>query len=118
MNGIWFWIPITLIALLIGGAIGYIVKQILIEKELEKDKAKANLVLEDAQKRASELELRAKNQALEIRQTAEAEIAPRRGEINREEDRLQKRREELDMRADRLWKRGQGANKGHEPERR
>lgn len=111
MNGIWFWIPITLIALLIGGAIGYYLKRILIEKELEKDKAKANLILEESQKRANELELRAKNQALEIRQTAEAEIARRRGEINREEDRLQKRREEVDMRSDRLEKREQALNK-------
>lgn len=111
MNGIWFWIPITLIALLIGGAIGYYLKRILIEKELEKDKATANLILEESQKRANELELRAKNQALEIRQTAEAEIARRRGEINREEDRLQKRREEVDMRSDRLEKREQALNK-------
>jgi ribonuclease Y len=86
-------------------------KQSLVEKELERDKAKANLLLEEAQKRATELELRAKNQALEIRQAAEAEIVRRRNEVNREEDRLQKRREELDIRTDRLEKRDQMLNK-------
>ena len=111
MNGIWIWIPITLIALAAGVGIGYILKQSLVEKELERDKTRANLHLEEAQKRATELELRAKNQALEIRQTAEAEIVRRRNEVNREEDRLQKRREELDIRTDRLEKRDQMLNK-------
>ena len=111
MNGIWLWIPIALVALLIGTGIGYMLKQNLVEKELEKDKNKANLLLEEAQKRVSDLELRAKNQALEVRQAAEAETARRRNEISREEDRLQKRREELDIRTDRLEKREQAINK-------
>ena len=111
MNGIWIWILIALIALVAGVGIGYIVKQSLVEKELERDKSKANLLLEEAQKRANEMELRAKNQALEIRQAAEAEIVRRRNEVNREEDRLQKRREELDIRTDRLEKRDQMLNK-------
>ena len=111
MNGIWIWILIALIALVAGVGIGYIVKQSLVEKELERDKSKANLLLEEAQKRANETELRAKNQALEIRQAAEAEIVRRRNEVNREEDRLQKRREELDIRTDRLEKRDQMLNK-------
>ena len=111
MNGIWIWIPITLIVLAAGVGIGYILKQSLVEKELERDKTKTNSLLEEAQKRATELELRAKNQALEIRQAAEAEIVRRRTEVNREEDRLQKRREELDIRTDRLEKRDQMLNK-------
>jgi ribonuclease Y len=68
-------------------------------------------LIEQAQKRATELELKAKNQALEVRQTAEAEITRRRSEISKEEDRLQKRREELDLRTDRLEKREQALNK-------
>src|SRR5574341_646375 len=111
MNGIWIWILISLIAFVAGAGIGYILKQSSVEKELEKHKAKTNLLMEEAQKRASELELRAKNQALEIRQAAEAEIVRRRTEVNREEDRLQKRREELDIRTDRLEKRDQMLNK-------
>jgi ribonuclease Y len=111
MTGIWIAIPVALVALLVGAGIGYYVKQTQVERELQKDKAKANQLLEESQKRANELELKAKNQALEIRQTAEAEIVRRRSEINREEDRLQKRREELDLRTDRLEKREQAINK-------
>jgi len=111
MNEIWIAIPVALIALLVGAGIGYYIKQSLVEKELQKDKTKANQLLEESQKRSNELELKAKNQALEIRQAAEAEIARRRSEISREEDRLQKRREELDLRTDRLEKREQAINK-------
>jgi ribonuclease Y len=111
MNGIWTWILITLSALVVGAGIGYILKQSLVERERERDKTKTDDLLEAAQKRASDLELRAKNQALEIRQAAEAEVVRRRNEVNREEDRLQKRREELDGRTDRLEKREQVLNK-------
>jgi ribonuclease Y len=111
MNGIWIWIPVTLLALLLGAGVGYLIKQSLIERDLRSEKAKADNLIEQAQKRATELELKAKNQALEVRQTAEAEITRRRSEISREEDRLQKRREELDLRTDRLEKREQALNK-------
>ncbi len=111
MNGLSIWILISLSALVVGAGIGYILKQSQVEKELERNKTKTNLLLEEAQKRASDLELRAKNQALEIRQSAEAEVVRRRSEVNREEDRLQKRREELDGRTDRLEKREQMLNK-------
>jgi len=105
------WILISLVALLVGVAIGFWAKQILTEKELEKEKAEAEHILEEAKKRASDIELQAKKQALELRQSADAEIARRRAELNREEDRLQKRREELDIRAERLEKREQALNK-------
>jgi len=111
MNGFWIWILITLLGLLVGAAGGYLLKQWLIEQERNREKVKADNIIEEAQKRASELELKAKNQALETRQAAEAEFARRRTEIGREEDRLQKRREELDMRTDRLEKREQMLNK-------
>jgi ribonuclease Y len=111
MSGIWLWIPITLIAVLIGAGVGYYIKQQLIERAGEIEKTRANQLLEEAQKRAAETELKAKNQALEIRQNAEADLVRRRNEVNREEDRLQKRREELDLRADRLEKREQLLNK-------
>ena len=68
-------------------------------------------VLDEARQQASDIEIKAKNQALEIRQAAETEVSRRRNELTREEDRLQKRREELDMRTDRLEKREQALNK-------
>ena len=111
MNGILIWAPITLVALLVGVAIGYFVKQIMTTRAVEQDKAQSQRILEDAGKKAKDIELAAKNTALEIRQTAETEVNRRRVELTREDDRLQKRREELDLRTDRLEKREQALNK-------
>jgi ribonucrease Y len=111
MNGIFIWVPITLLALLVGVGLGYLIKQTLVDRELQRQKTEADRILKDAQEKSRVLELQAKDQALEIRQTAEAEVVRRRNELNREEDRLQKRREELDQRTDRLEKREQMLNK-------
>ncbi|MCI0519565.1 MAG: ribonuclease Y [Chloroflexi bacterium] len=113
MNGIGIWVVllVALLALLGGGVIGYYIKQAQVEKAQREEKAQADRLIETAQQQAKEIEIQAKKQALETRQSAEGEIARRRGEISREEDRLQKRREEIDNRADRLEKREQVINK-------
>ncbi len=111
MNGLFFWIPVTLVALALGVATGYYIKQVFNERKLQREKDSANRILEEAKKKVSELELQARNQALEIRQAADVEITRRRNELSREEDRLQKRREELDIRTDRLEKREVNLNK-------
>ncbi|OGO28660.1 MAG: ribonuclease Y [Chloroflexi bacterium RBG_16_52_11] len=111
MNGILIWAPITLVVLILGVGIGYYIKQTLTTRAIEQDKAQSQRILEDATKKANDLELAAKNTALEIRQAAETEVARRRVELTREDDRLQKRREELDLRTDRLEKREQALNK-------
>lgn len=111
MNGYLIWIPITFLALLVGLAIGYYIKQQMTARELQRQKSDADQILKEAREKAKALGLEAKDQAIEIRQTAEAEIARRRNELIREEDRLQKRREELDQRSDRIEKREQNLNK-------
>ncbi len=75
MNGFWIWLPITLIALALGIGIGYLIKQNLAEKALQKEKAEADSLVESAKKRSRDIELQAKNQALELRQTADSEIS-------------------------------------------
>jgi ribonuclease Y len=80
-------------------------------KQAEKEKAEAGSILDEARKKALDIELQAKNRAIEVRQSAETEFGRRRNELNREEDRMQKRREELDNRTDRLEKREQAINK-------
>ncbi|NMC12886.1 MAG: ribonuclease Y [Chloroflexi bacterium] len=107
---IWIWVIIILLTIA-GGVIGFFIKQALVERALEKERADANRILTEATQKAQDIELEAKNKALELRQAAESEIVRRRNEISREEDRLQKRREELDIRADRLEKREQAINK-------
>ena len=111
MNGLWIWIPLTFLALLLGLGVGYFIKQRMIEQEQQKQKSEADQILKDASEKSKAIILEAKDQALETRQTAEAEIARRRNELNREEDRLQKRRDELEQRSDRIEKREQNLNK-------
>ena len=111
MNGPLFWLPVTLIALVLGIGVGYIIKQAITTRTLRQEKESANQILEEARGKANELLLQSRNQALEIRQTADAEISRRRAELSREDDRLQKRREELDGRTDRLEKREVALNK-------
>jgi ribonuclease Y len=113
MNGIWSWVLLLLIpiALVIGVAVGYYLKQSQVEKAQRLQKDEANRILEVAQEKVREIELQARDAALEIKQKAENELGRRRAELSREEDRIQKRREELDNRFDRIEKREQNINK-------
>lgn len=112
MNIPWLWLPVVaVIALLVGGLVGYFTRQLLTKDTQQKLHEEAEHILNTAKEQALAVELGAKDKALEIRQAAEAEIFRRRSELSREEDRLQKRREELDGRTDRLEKREQTLNK-------
>jgi ribonuclease Y len=111
MNAAILWLPITLIALVVGIVVGYYIKKALTSRAVDDAHEQTQRVLDEARQQASDIEIKAKNQALEIRQAAETEVSRRRNELSREEDRLQKRREELDMRTDRLEKREQALNK-------
>jgi ribonuclease Y len=111
MNGLWILIPVTILAFIIGAGIGFLIKRTMVTKELERQKIDADRILKEANDKARALELQAKNQSLEIRQTAETEVSRKRADLSKEEDRLQKRREELDQRTDRLEKREQVLNK-------
>jgi ribonuclease Y len=113
MNGILSWVLLLLIpiGLVIGIAVGYYLKQNQVEKAQRLQKDEANRILEAAQERVREIELQARDAAIEIKQKAENELARRRTELSREEDRIQKRRDELDNRFDRIEKREQNINK-------
>ncbi|HJZ10896.1 MAG TPA: Rnase Y domain-containing protein, partial [Acidobacteriota bacterium] len=110
MNG-GFWLIIAVIALALGIGVGYLIRQMRYARELRSEQLQAEGVLGAAKEEAHKIELQAKDKALEIRQTADAEIARRRAELIKEEDRLQKRREEIDERTDRVDKREQTLNK-------
>jgi ribonuclease Y len=101
----------ALIALALGAAAGYAVKQYQLQTFQKKQRDEAELLLIAAREQAQEIELQAKDKALKTRQDAETELSRRRAELGREEDRLQRRREEIDGRADRLEKREQMLNK-------
>ena len=108
-NGI--WIIISIVAVVLGGAIGFFIKHYLTEQQNQRMKSEGERILGEARKTASNVELEARDQALEIRQKAEEEVNRRRSEISKEEDRLQRRRDQLDSRTERLERREQTLNK-------
>jgi ribonuclease Y len=98
-------------SLLLGVAIGFLVRHLLYANKAAKEKEEAGNILNNANEEARNIQLQAKDKALEIRQAADAEINRRRSELNKEEDRLLKRRYEIDNRTEGLDKREQTMNK-------
>jgi len=98
-------------ALVVGGLIGYLIKQTIAENKRKEQNLKADHIITEAREKAREIELEAKDTALSITQKAEAELNNRRNELSREDDRLQKRREELDRRLEKYEDREQRLNK-------
>lgn len=105
------WLTIILLSLLLGFLTGYLLHHIQNLRAQRKESKLVEDIISKAQEEARNIQLQAKDKALEIRQAADAEIARRRSELIKEEDRLQKRREEIDIRLDRLEKREQALNK-------
>jgi ribonuclease Y len=99
------------VALASGIVIGYLVKQRQFQRKNDQLRLDGEGIIKEAAEKAREIELQAKDQALEIRQKAESEADRRRAELTREDDRLQQRRSELDRRAERLEKQDQTLNK-------
>jgi len=101
----------AIVCLGIGLAVGYTAKHLRTREQEQKSREEAEHLLNTAKEQVLTIELQAKDKAMGMIQTAEAEIGRKRNELHREEDRLQKRREELDIRLDRLDKREQNLNK-------
>ncbi|HET91713.1 MAG TPA: ribonuclease Y [Chloroflexi bacterium] len=105
----------TVIAAVLGTAIGlglgFLIRSYLIQEKIKKQEQQAEQKLEQARQQASEIVLSAKDEALEIRDTAEKELERRRAGLRREEERLQHRREKLDQQQERLEQRDQALNK-------
>ena len=98
MNNPLVIIAVSVGALLVGGLIGYLIKQSIIENQRKAQNIKADHIITEAKEHAREIELEAKDNALQITQKAEDELTRRRIDLTKEDDRLQKRREELDRR--------------------
>jgi ribonuclease Y len=101
----------VLTALAAGLILGYVFRLYQMKRELRNREAEAMRLVDQAQDQAREIELSARDEALKIRDEAESEIARRRGELSKEEERLQKRRADIDHRIDQLEKRDQSLNK-------
>jgi len=101
----------AVLALAIGFGLGFLVRRYAVDVKIKGQQQRAEQLLEKAEKKASEIVLIAKDEALKARTTAEKDLERRRGGLRREEERLQRRREKVDHRQERLEQREQALNK-------
>lgn len=91
---------IGVLALLIGGLIGYFIPRIITKNKIELNKRNAEKIIEDAKSEAKntkkEAVLEAKEEIQTLKETADKEISNRRTELQKIEDRLQQREDFLD----------------------
>jgi ribonuclease Y len=101
----------VVVALAIGAGIGFLVRQLQLQRSVAGKRSQAEVIVEEARAEAREIELRARDEALRLRDASEAEASRRREELSREDDRLQRRRAESDERLERLEKRESALSK-------
>lgn len=102
---------VGLVALALGAAIGYFVRQIQSKAQAREFEAEIERVRATTETHNKELELKAKDELIRKRDELEAEVARRRAELDKAEERVQRRREELDRRMDKLERDQQALNK-------
>jgi ribonuclease Y len=105
-----FTIIIALVAAAIGGIVGYFFKQYQAEQAAKVMRVEQARVIEEAQTKAKETVLTARDEALKLHDEVEAEAKRHRAEWQREEERVAKRREEYEQKLDRLEQRERRIN--------
>jgi ribonuclease Y len=106
------WIIIAgVVGILAGGGAVFLLQRTLGKSKLEQAEAQAQQLVDDAEKRVTEIELAAEKQALRMRNEAEEQAQKKLQDLRREDERLQSRRESLDERMDRLEERERGLNR-------
>ena len=83
-----FAIPILVLALIVGFALGYFFHRYQAARLLKGQQDKAENILRVASEQARLIETQARESATKIVQTAESELKERRIEISKESDRL------------------------------
>ena len=92
----------AVLALLIGGAVGYAIRYYVAEAMGKAARLEAERLVTEAETQARELNLSTKDKVLRLREKAEADAKRVRVNLRREEDRLQKRRETIDRKVEKL----------------
>ncbi len=95
----------------VAAAVGYFVRHMQVQSAKRRNQEEADRIISQAREEAKSVELKAKNEALEMRQSAEADIERKRKDLSREDDRLRSRRSDLDSRTEKLEEREQNLNK-------
>lgn len=104
-------IVILIADIVIAGVAIYLITRYLMNRFRQEQKTSADNVLQVAREKAREIEIKARDEAFQLKQSAEAELSKRRTELDREDERLLKRRSDLDSRVERLEQRELALNK-------
>jgi ribonuclease Y len=110
MDTIIIAVVVAILALVVGGVVGYTFYQYRSRRRLEDAEREAARILAEAETQGKERVVQAGDEALKLRNEAEREIKRNERELRREEDRLQKRRAALDERYEQLEKRERSLN--------
>ena len=98
-------------AILIGFAIGYFVNQYLEGVKLKSAQTEAERTLAEAEAQKKDILIHAKEDAIQLRNEAEAEMQRRGVELRRQEERLQNRQEAVDRRFENIDSRERALSK-------
>lgn len=90
------------IGLVIGGVVGYVIRQSLASKKVSGAEARAEKILEDAKNNEKEMLIEAKAKAMEIVESAKQSEADFRAQIVRFEERIDRKEKELDQKSNNL----------------
>ena len=99
---LYVYIPL---AIVVGGLIGFFIRQIVIGRRVRTAEREAAKLLTQATTRQKEVLLEAKEQAIKVRAEAEAENRERRAELQRHERRITQKDENLDRKAEAIERR-------------
>ncbi len=94
-----------LAGLAVGAAAGYYFRRQATGTSLQQAEEQANRVLAEAESKQKEIILEAKEEALQIRDSAEADVRERRNEVTRSEQRLTSKEENLDRKLETIDRR-------------
>lgn len=86
------------VAIAIGSVLGYLARQTMAKHELSTAEGQVAKRIEEAQKKAADITLEAKNKAVETLDNAKKEMQIREEEIRRQERRVEKREEHIEDR--------------------
>ena len=112
----WLYIAITaLVALVVGGAVGFLIRKSVAEKKIRSAEAEAQRVKDEiikaAEAKKKEMLVEAKEEILKQRSETERELKERRNDVNRLERRAIQKEENLDRKLDNLDKKEETLNK-------
>ncbi len=101
----------ALLGIALGAGLGFWYRQQQLDREAAARRSALEKELGEAQGRARQIELQARDAAIRLRDEAESEAGRRRAELVREDERLTRRRTEIDNKVERTEQREQALNK-------